>query len=262
MNLDQELSKIGVKPKKGQNFLTHKPTIKALVESGELDDHKTLEIGGGLGAITEQLTKKTKDLSVVEMDDTLARHLEEKFPDINVLNEDFLEMELGKFERCVSNIPFEISSDIIKKLGEAQIQSSLIVQDDLADKIVLDPGEPDYGYFTALVNYYFVPVKLRSINSSAFYPKPDVDAAMIKLYPGKHRYKVDNEEILLSTIKALFTHKRKKLRNALVDSRNILGVKKNEIKPLRDEVPYSEDRVINLDIRKLAEVSEWIESEF
>ena len=262
MNPEQELRDLGLKPGKGQNFLNSEHIIEALVESGEIEGENTLEIGGGLGAITDKLQEKTDDLTVVEIDSGLAQHLKKEFPSVNVEEDDVLERDLSTFERCVSNIPFEISSDIIKKLGENQVQSSLIVQEALADKIVLDPGDPDYGYFSMIVNYYFVPVKLRTIKSYNFYPTPEVDAAIIKLYPNKDRHEIEDEENFLHVSKALFTHKRKKLRNALVDSRNILGLEKDELKEIRDEAPYSEKRVIELDVKKMAEVAEWLQSEF
>lgn len=262
MNPRQKLSKLGLEPKEGQNFLIHEPTITALVKAGEVEDHRTLEIGGGLGAITENLQKKTDTLTVIEKDSGLANHLEKEFPEIEVKQEDVLESDISDFERCVSNIPFNLSSEIITMLAENQVQSALIVQEDLADKVVSDPGDSNYGHFSALMDYYYLPVKLRTVNSTAFYPSPEVNAAIIKLYPGKDRHGIEDEEFFLSTIKALFTHKRKKLRNALVDSRNMLELKKDEIKEVRDEAPHSEERVVNLDVKKLSEVSEWLQSEF
>ena len=260
MNPEQELRDLGLRPGKGQNFLKSEHIIEALVEAGEIDGEKTLEIGGGLGAITEKLQGKTDELTVVEMDSGLAKYLKKEFPSVNVEEGDILERDLSEFERCVSNIPFEISSDIIEMLGENQIQSSLIVQDALADKIVLDPGDPDYGYFSMIVNYYFVPVKLRTVKAYNFHPAPEVDTAIIKLYPNKDRYDIDDEENFLYVSKALFTHKRKKLRNALVDSRNILGLEKDQLKEVRDDAPHSEKRVIELDVRKMAEVAEWFKA--
>ncbi len=260
MNPEQKLKEIGVNPGKGQNFLNNEHVIEALVEAGEVDQHKTLEIGGGLGAITEKLTEKTSDLTVLELDSGLAEYLRTEFPSVVVEEGDVLEADLSEFERCVSNIPFEISSDIIRGLGENQIQSSLIVQEALADKIVLDPGDADYNFFSMIVNYYFVPVKLRTVKAYNFHPSPEVDAAIIKLYPNKERHEVVDEENFLNVSKALFTHKRKKVRNALVDSRNMLDLNKDEIKEVRDEAPYSEKRVIELDVKKLAEVAEWFES--
>lgn len=259
MNPEKELSKLGLRPEKGQNFLTHKPTIQALVESGEIDDSNVLEIGGGLGSITEFLLEKDCDLTVVEKNKVLADYLDGKFPDADIVNEDILEMDLQSFERCVSNIPFQLSSEIIEKLGEEQLMSTLIVQEELADKVVSDPGEKSFGFFTVKTQYYFVPVKLRTVNSTYFYPSPDVNAAILKLYPNKQRHDVEDEQEFLLMVKSLHNHGKKKLRNAFVDSRNLLGLEKNEAKELREDLPSKDKRVRALDISELKEVFQYFQ---
>ena len=261
MEIEEQLRKVGVKPGKGQNFLRSEATAAALVEAGEIEDSRVLEIGPGLGKITEKIAKKTDDLVLVEKNGNLASYIRKNFPDAEVLKEDFLQVNLEELEvdRVVSNIPFQISSDIIEKLGEAQVQSALIVQDELADKVVAEPSDKNYGFATVKAQYYFVPVKLRTLSSRSFYPEPEVDAAIIKLYPNKDRHPVDDEEAFFDLVKALFTHKRKKLRNAFVDTRHMLGYEKDDAKEIRDELPHSEERVINLGIKELAEVAEYLE---
>ena len=262
MNVRNKLAEIGLKPGKGQNFLDNESIVEALVEAGELEEHATLEIGGGLGKITGKILEKTGELTVVEKDPALAAYLRENFPNAEIIEEDVLNCDLERYERCISNIPFQYSSEIILKLGRNQIQSALIVQDELADKIVLDPGDSDYGYFTAAVNYYFIPVKLTSVDSRNFYPEPDVNAAILKLYPNKERHQIENEEEFLEFLKAIYTHKAKKLRNALTDARNMLNIEKDSIKKVRDEAPYSEKRVFQLNLKESSEVFEWFQSEF
>lgn len=261
MELQEKLQKIGVNPGKGQNFLTSNHIAKALVQAGETEDKKVLEIGSGTGTITKKLAEKTDDLLLVERNGNLANYIRKEFPDAELLKKDFLDIKLEEHsvERCVSNIPFEISSDILEKLGKAQIQSALIVQDELADKVVAEPGGKNYGIATIRAQYYFLPVKLRTINSRYFHPEPEVDAAILKLYPNKDRHPVEDEKEFFQLAKALFTHKRKKLRNSFVDVRHILNYKKSEAKEIRDELPHSEERVINLGIKELAEVAEYLE---
>jgi len=263
MEIQEKLQKIGVNPGKGQNFLISEHIAEALVEAGEVEDQKTLEIGPGTGNITEKLSEKTENLLLVERNGNLANYIRKEFPDAEVLKQDFLEigLEENQVERVVSNIPFEISSDIIQKLGKAQVQSALIVQDELADKVVAEPSDKNYGYFTIKAQYYFVPVKLRTIPSRNFYPEPEVDAAILKLYPNQDRHPVEDEEAFFDLVKALFTHKRKKLRNAFVDTRHMLDYEKEEAKEIRDELPHSEERVINLGIKELAEVAEHLEDQ-
>jgi 16S rRNA (adenine1518-N6/adenine1519-N6)-dimethyltransferase len=259
MDIKSKLQEIGVQPGKGQNFLKSEATAEALVKAAEIhENHKVLEIGPGLGQITEKLTQKTGNLTVIEKNRNLAKYIQKNYPDAKVLQEDFLESKLEEkeFDRVVSNIPFQISSEIIQKLGKNQVQSALIVQDELADKIVAEPGDKKYGIATIKTQYYFIPVKLTTISSQNFHPQPQVDAAIIKLYPRKDRHQIENEQEFFKLAKALFTHKRKKLRNAFVDARHILNYEKEEAKEIRDQLPHSEKRVNQLDIKKLAEIQE------
>ncbi|MFB6245857.1 MAG: 16S rRNA (adenine(1518)-N(6)/adenine(1519)-N(6))-dimethyltransferase RsmA [Candidatus Nanohaloarchaea archaeon] len=259
MSLRDELRHLGVKPVGGQHFLESGSVVEALVEAGEVEDRTVLEIGPGTGSITEKLVERAESITAVEKDTTLASHVEEAFPGVEVVEGDFLDMEGLDFDRCVSNIPFEISSEVVRKLGRAQIQSALIVQDQLADKIVAEPGENEYSEFSVAAQYFFVPVKLRTVSSSAFYPEPEVDAAIVKLYPNKERHGVEDEEAMFELAKALFTHGRKKVRNAFVDARHILDYEKDEAKRIRDDLPHSEERVKKLSVRQLAEITEFLE---
>lgn len=263
MNTRKTLKKLGMKPVKGQNFLTSELIVEALVEAGETEDRDVLEIGAGTGAITRKLSEKAGKVYAVENNTVLSEHILEEFEDSNVevLEEDILELEIPEVERCVANIPFHLSSEILEMLGEKQIQSALIIQDDLADRVVAEPGESDYGRFTVLANYYFIPVKLRTVPSSSFEPEPNVEAAIVKLYPNKDRHGVENEDLFFKIVKALFTHKRKKVRNAFVDGRNILEITKEQAKKVRDDLPHSENRANELEIIQLKEILEFLEND-
>lgn len=254
MNPEEKLAELGLNPVQGQNFLNHESTVDALVAAGEINGKKTLEIGGGLGAITEKLLEKTSEVTVVEKDTVLSSYLDREFPGAEIINQDVLETDFSGYERCVSNIPFQISSEIIEKLGEAQVQSALIVQDDLADKITADPGNKKHGFFTVKSQYYFLPVKLRTVSSRCFSPEPEVDAAIIKLYPNKERHKIGDEEEFFAFVKALHTHGKKKTRNAVVDARNMISISKDEAKVLREGLPHQDKRVRALGISELKEV--------
>ena len=260
MDVKQKLRELGVRPVDGQNFLVSDKITEALAEAGEVEDRHALEIGGGTGVVTEKLVEKAEKVTVIEKDTTLAKHLEEEFPNIEVINGDFLQEDI-EADRCVSNLPFKITSPALEKLGKAQIQSALIVQKQLAEKAVADLGDANYGSFSVMINYYFVPVKLRNVSSSSFYPSPNVDAAILKLYPNKDRHGVENEEWFFKVSRALFTHKRKKVRNAFVDARHIFEIEKDFAKEIRDEIPFSEERVIGLDVRKIAEIAKHLEGE-
>ncbi|MFB6207976.1 MAG: 16S rRNA (adenine(1518)-N(6)/adenine(1519)-N(6))-dimethyltransferase RsmA [Candidatus Nanohaloarchaea archaeon] len=256
MDVKRELEQLGVKPVKGQNFLISEHIVEALVEAGEVDGQRVLEIGAGTGNVTEKLVERAASVVTVENDTVLAEHLREKFPGAEVVNKDILEHGIPEVDRCVSNLPFEISSEVIELLGKHQVQSALILQEELAEKMVAEPGESGYGPFTVLANYYFVPVKLQTVSREHYYPEPEVDTAIVKLYPNRERHGVTDEELFFKFSRALFTHKRKKARNAFVDARHILEIEKDRAKELRDRLPHSEERVIDLDIHQLNEMAE------
>jgi len=264
MSVKDELKQLGVKPVRGQNFLTNENIVKALVQAGEVEDKNVLEIGPGTGSITEELLETAGSVTAIENDYTLAEHLIEKFSDqdIDIVKGDFLQYDIPEdIDRCVSNLPFQISSEAIEKLGKAQIQSALILQKELAERMVADPGSSEYGRFSILVNYYFVPVKLRDVGSKNYYPSPEVDTSIVKLYPNQERHGIEDEEFFFKVTRALFTHKRKKVRNAFVDSRHILEMEKDNAKDMRDDLPHSEERVTNLDIRGISEVAGFLADE-
>jgi 16S rRNA (adenine1518-N6/adenine1519-N6)-dimethyltransferase len=266
----EEIAEIGLQPVKGQNFLINEQIITALVEAGEVENEDIIEIGAGTGNITEQLLENRGEkgtVTAVEKDTVLYEHLQEKFNeevrnnDLALINEDILEVDLSDYTRCVGNLPFQITNDILEKLGQAQIQSSLIVQDALADKITADPGETEYGAYTVKVQYYFIPVKLQTVTKRNYHPEPEVDTAIVKLYPNKDRHSVEDEDWFFTVVNALFTNKMKKARNAVVDSRHILEEDKDDLKEIRDELPHSETRVVRLNIKQLKEISEALKNQ-
>lgn len=257
MNLRKQLAELGIKPVKGQHFLNSEPVTEALVEAGEVEDQKVLEIGAGTGVITEKIAEKASKVYAVEKDRKLARHLKERFSEnknVEVLEGDILQMDLSEYDRCVSNLPFQISSEVLEMLGEEQVQSSLIVQKEFAEKIVAEPGSKKYGYPTVKANYYFVPVKLRDIPNRKYHPQPEVKTSIVKLYPNKERHGIEEEEQFFTFAKALFTHDRKKVRNAFVDARHIIEIEKNKAKEIRDELPHSEKRVIDLSVKEIQDI--------
>jgi len=137
----------------------------------------------------------------------------------------------------------------------------MILQQQFADRLTAEPGEDGYSRLTVLARYYFIPVVQQTISAEYFYPKPEIDSALVKLFPNEQRHGIENTDQFFTVTRALFTHKRKKVRNAVVDARNILAVEKDDIKPLRDAVPHSEQRVINLDIPAIHEISQFLEDE-
>lgn len=264
MNVEKQLNELGIRPVQGQNFLRSDAVVEALVKAGELEGCSVLEIGPGTGVITEKLIERSDNVKAVEKDNTLYRHLKNRFEsedNLELINADILQYDIGEIDRCVSNLPFQHSSDILEILGEKQIQSALILQKELVEKIIADPGDKSYGETTAKLNYFFIPVKLREVSRDNYYPEPEVDTAILKLYPNKGRFNLDNEDLYFKVVKALFTNKRKKVRNAFEDARHILEIEKDYAKDIRDEIPYSEERVVNLGVKRLVEITNFLHNQ-
>ncbi len=263
----ETLKKHGIKPDKDldQHFLLSQKILKREVDEAEItSEDVVLEIGGGIGNLTEKLAGKAKKVITVEKDRKLVKFLRKKFKDcdVEVVEGDFIDKkaELNEFTKCVSNPPYHISSEIVEFLGKKNILSVLLFQKEFVDKLVAGPGSGSYGFFTVLTNFYFIPVFLEEVPRSSFFPSPEVDSALVKLFPRKTRFGIKNDEDFLKTARALFTTKRKKVRNSLVDSRHILGVSKKEIKDIRDEVPHSDKRVLKLSIKQISDIHKHLET--
>lgn len=255
MNTREKLQELGVKPVGGQHFLDSELAVEKFLEDAETSGKTVLEIGAGTGNITQKI--EAENIYVVEKDTSLANELERQ--GFNTFNEDFLEMEIPEdVEYLLGNLPFEISSEVLEKTGKLQLPSTFIVQDELADKVVAGPSDSEFNFFSFLMSYYFVPVKAASISSRNYYPEPEVDTAVLKLFPEKDRHGVskEDEQDFLDFSKALFTHRRKKLRNSVVDARNMLAVEKEKVRRIRDELPHSERRVNDLEVVEMKEVFE------
>lgn len=257
MDVEKDLRDLGMTATAGQNFINNEIAVRKFLNQAETRGKTVLEIGPGTGNITHHLD--AEKVYLVEKDTVLAESLRKKDFDVpvEVFNRDFLQMELpDDVDYIIGNLPFQHTSEMLERLADLQIESALIVQEELADKTVAAPGDSDYRYFSFRMSYFFVPVKAGVISSRNYYPEPEVDTAVLKLFPGRERHGVEDEEKFLEFGKALFTHRRKKVRNALVDARNILGWDKDVLKRFRDDIRHSEEKVFQLDVKKLHEVFE------
>lgn len=247
----------------GQHFLDDEALLRREVDEADLDgDETVLEIGAGLGTLTKEIARQADLVHAVERDTRLIDALEQEtggFENIEIIEGDILEIDWPDFDICISNPPYEISAELIERLGRAGKLSVLTLQKAFAQKLVAEPGSGEYSRMTVMANYYFIPVYLQDIPAASFSPEPEVESALVKLFPREKKPETGDEEAFFTLVRALFTHKRKKVRNAFVDARHILDITKDRGKELQDELPYSEERVINLDLQQLAEISSWLE---
>ena len=206
----------------GQNFLTDKRIAKEIVKASNLKSTDiVLEIGPGEGALTKEIFKFTKNIIAVEKDKRLIKNLEEKFPEIKIVNEDILKFEeLPKKYKIIANLPFYATSPIIRKFlnppagGRSPQEMVLIIQKEVAQRITAKP--PKMSILAISVQLYAKARILSYISKKSFKPQPNVDAAIIKLTlrdrPGLSPKENDH---FFKIVKAGFSAPRKQLINNL-----------------------------------------------
>lgn len=214
----------------GQNFLVDENLQRKIVEAvGAPPDAEVLEIGPGRGALTRHLAGRVRRLVLVELDDELARELAERYAgreDVQVVHADVLEVDLASLAGdpsallVVGNIPYNITTPIIFKLLERPRprQIVLMVQDDVADRIVGPVGTKDYGALSVGVRTVAEVERLFRVGRGAFRPVPGVDSAVIRIRPfHPEPLTAEQEARLRVLVRAAFQWRRKQLRRILRD---------------------------------------------
>jgi len=268
------MKKYSITPKKelGQSFLINDRIAKHIVELSEVDGLTVLEIGAGLGALTEPLALKAKTVYAIEVDPLLSRILREEilkdYSNVIVIEADFLKLKPPSVDVVVSNIPYSIATPILFKLARECTfnRAILTLQKELALRITSKPGTKDYGRLTVSLNAFFKSTFLTIIKRNNFYPEPEVDSAVIRLERYEPPYKINDLDFHLDVVRALFTQRNKILRRALqVSLTKLLNVKVSNMvyKDKRLE-KYMTMRVKDLHPSELAEISniirEYVES--
>lgn len=216
-----------VKPLKrlGQNFLKDKNILRKIYEFiNPQEGERIIEIGPGEGALTEFLISSRAEVIAIEIDKRVIEHLQSSFPDIKIINQDFLEVDLTQFHssdlRIVGNIPYNITSPIIFKLIENHnlIRDAIfMVQYEVAKRMTAKKGSKDYGILSVLLSYFAETEFCFKVSPNVFYPKPKVFSAVVKI-----KFKKNNDESLKKTfiqiVKAAFGNRRKTLKNSLSNS--------------------------------------------
>ena len=228
------------RPKKqlGQNFLVNPEVLKIILEAGELSDADTvIEIGAGLGCLTDAVVGHVERVIAVEVDKLLYNALVAQFSTnsrVQLLNADILKMEFDSLLsdgtgtvpptfKIIANLPYSITTPILWKLlaHRKQIHSCvLMMQKEVAERIVAGPGGKDYGALTIGVDYYAEATLIATLLPENFYPAPKVDSALLKLtMREKPKVAVEDEETFFKVVRTAFRTRRKMLKNALVRGR-------------------------------------------
>jgi len=237
MNLN-ELKNIwrekGFRPTKrmGQNFLFDGNIRNKLLSFlGKDDDGVIVEIGPGFGAMTFALSEKCRSLIVIEKDRKICEimlPIIDQYPKIDLIQSDIMKVDLSRFAEkdknitVYGNIPYNISTPLIEKVinGRSYINNVyFVMQEEVVDRIIAEPGTKDYGSLSCYVQYYTRPKKLMRIKKNSFHPAPKVESAMLKLEISvTPTIEVVDEELFFEIIHKAFGQRRKKAINPLISS--------------------------------------------
>jgi 16S rRNA (adenine1518-N6/adenine1519-N6)-dimethyltransferase len=219
------LQKHNIHPKKymGQNFLIDENILNKIIDSADLSTKDTvLEIGPGLGILTAELAKKTKRVIAIEKDKKMCEILKDvlkEFKNIEIVNEDILKIEPAELSdyKIVANIPYYLTSPLIRKFLEAKNKPSVIVlmiQKEVAQRITAKP--PHMNILSIAVQFYAEPKIIDYVPKNSFFPVPKVDSAIIKIIP-KQIPEIDTEKFF-TLVKKGFSAKRKMLKNNIPEA--------------------------------------------
>lgn len=219
---------IHAKHKLGQNFLIRPDVVAAIAEAAELGEHvPVMEIGAGIGTLTQALAETGADVTAFELDRSLERvlsHTLEHYKNIHIIYEDVLKADLktilgDKDWRCAANLPYYITTPILLSLIQSDLPISLFVfmmQKEVADRILAKPGSKDYGALTIAVNFDCTAERVLDIPPSAFIPRPQVTSTVLKIRRRKTpAVKIKDRKLFFSLVKMGFGQRRKVFTNAM-----------------------------------------------
>ena len=219
----------------GQNFLIDPHVLDKIIAAAEITkDDFVLEIGPGIGTLTQYLAEAAREVVAVEIDSSLIPILEDtlsSYDNVSVINEDVLKADLkklaeerngGKPIKVVANLPYYITTPIIMGLFESHVplkSLTVMVQKEVALRMQAGPGTKDYGALSLAVQYYAEPYLAANVPPNCFMPRPNVGSAVIRLTRFEETpVKVKDEALLFRLIRASFNQRRKTLQNGLVNS--------------------------------------------
>ena len=233
------LKKYGISANKslGQNFLINDEVVQGIVDKAEISkDDLVIEIGPGLGTLTKELLEKAGKVIAIELDTRMIQILTDRFKlydNFELINEDVLKVDLNKLvqenlsqglksAKIVANLPYYITTPIIMKLLEENLpieSITVMIQKEVADRLVETPGGKNSGAITYSVYYYAEAEEVLNVMPNSFIPEPAVESKVIKLTIRKEKaVEVKNEELMFKIIKYAFMQRRKTLVNALEKS--------------------------------------------
>lgn len=258
--------------KYGQNFLIDTNILHKIIEAAEITKEDcVLEIGPGIGTMTQHLAETAGHVVAVEIDKDLIPILEDTlapYDNITLLHADILKVDLHKLSeeqgkgrpfKVVANLPYYITTPIIMELFESHIplvSITVMVQSEVADRMQVGPGTKDYGALSLAVQYFAKPEVVSRVPASCFIPRPRVDSTVIRLTSHmRPPVEVEDESYFFDVIRASFNQRRKTLVNGLVNAGN-LGVTKEQVEEVLVQMGLSKTiRGETFTLERFAELS-------
>ena len=219
-------------PERDQHFLVDDRVLDRLPGylPEDADVSHVLEVGGGAGALTDRLLPVADRVTVVERDPALAAFLEEEFADavaegrLTVVEGDALEVDLPGFTASVSNLPYGVSSEIAFRLLPEKRPLVLMFQKEFAERMAAEPGTDEYGRLSVTAGHYADVEIVEPVPKEAFSPQPAVESAVVRTTPREPDYEVPDDEAFMALVRAVFTQRRKTMRNAVRNTTHISGI--------------------------------------
>lgn len=258
----------------GQNFLIDEHVINKIIKGSEITkDDIVIEIGPGIGTLTQYLAENANRVYGVEIDKKLIPILEEtlsEYDNVTILNEDILKFDINRLinEKCaghpvkvVANLPYYITTPIIMRLFEDKVpleRITVMVQKEVACRMKSAPGSKDYGALSLAVQYYSSPELIANVPPNCFIPRPEVGSAVIRLAVYKEPLvKVKDEKLLFAIIRASFNRRRKTLINGIAGAN--LGFTKEQAAAALDNARLQPNvRGESLNLEEFARISDYL----
>ena len=237
---------------KGQNYLVDERVAEREVQHLQASDSDVvLEIGPGLGVLTERLVGRASKVICIELENGACRYLGERFPGrIELLQADALEVRFPPFQKFISNLPYSISSPLLFKLLDYRFERGVVmVQREFADRMVAKAGSDDYSRLSVSTYYRARCEILENVPRSAFWPQPEVDSSVVLIEPRPPPFTVQSERFYLHLVNLLFQHRRKKIGTIL----KMTGQAPKERIP---DLPFVDCRVEDLEPEQIGELAD------
>ncbi len=257
----------------GQNFLIDTRVLDKIISAaGITEDDMVLEVGPGIGTMTQYLCESARKVIAVEIDKNLIPILEndtlKEYDNVRVINEDILKLDInklveeengGKPIKVVANLPYYITTPIVMGLFESHVpieSITIMVQKEVADRMQVGPGTKDYGALSLAVQYYAKPEIVANVPPNCFMPRPNVGSAVIKLTRHTETpVNVKNEAFMFKLVRAAFSQRRKTLQNSINNSPE-LTLNKEKVLAALDQMGLSQTvRGEALSLEQFAELS-------